>query len=185
MKKIPLFLGMIFLAVPALAEDPSQGSGTPVEPSEIAESETGFEGPDEIFLAISRERDLLTEMRASLERERSELELVREAVQEEIARLSTLRDDLGDILDRIEASENAEIDRLVAVYEAMKPEEAARLLDGLDMSVTMMIFSTMAERRAAPILAQMDPVRVQAISRILVEMAKLPEDRNFDGIRLR
>lgn len=147
--------------------------------------ETQCAGPEELFLAISRERDLLAEVRSGLERDQADLELLREAVREETVRLTGLRDEVSGILDQLVAGERSEIARLVAVYEAMKPEEAARLLDGLDMSVTMLIFSTMQERRAGPILARMSPVRAQAISRILIEMAKLPEDRNLEGIRLR
>lgn len=187
----PLTLLALLLCAPAWAQTgPAPDAPPPATaPSEIvtAPPQSGpvCEGSEELFLALSRERDLIAEVRTGLDRERAELDLTREAVRQETARLTELRDELRAVLDQLIGEETAELSRLVAVYEAMKPEEAARLLDGLDMSVTMMIFSTMQERRAGPILARMSPVRAQAISRILVEMAKLPEDRNLEGIRLR
>lgn len=172
--------GLILLLLGASAAQ-AQDLAEPLspEPAEICETS------DALFLAISRERDLIETQRSDLQRDLDRMELVREAVRQETARLAALRDEVQGVLDELAASEEAEIQSLVTVYEGMKPEEAARLLDGLDMSITMVIFSAMSERRAAPILARMDPVRAQAISRILVEMAKLPEDRNLEGIRLR
>lgn len=173
----PALLLFSLSAVGALGQDVPE-----VLPTETAES---CESSDALFLAIDRERDLIRVQQQELDRDLERLDLVREAVRQETERLSALRDEVSAILDQLVASEEAEVGRLITVYEGMKPEEAARLLDGLDMSITMVIFSGMSERKAAPILARMNPVRAQAISRILVEMAKLPEDRNLEGIRLR
>lgn len=172
---------LLTLATPVPAQTPAAAPVAEV----AAETPASCPTSDELFLAISRERDLIDDQRAALERERAELELLREAVRQETGRLAVLREEIGGILDGITRTEEAEVQRLVTVYEAMKPEEAARLLDGLDMSVTMTIVANMSEKRAAPILARMSPLRAQAISRILVEMTKLPEDRNLEGIRLR
>ena len=171
---------LFFLALTALSAQAQEFSDGP-----LPQGDAACEGSDALLLAIDRERDLLNAQRADLQRDEERLALVREAVREETERLTALRDEVRGVLDQLVAAEDAEIGRLVAVYEGMKPEEAARLLDGLDMSITMVIFSGMSERKAAPILARMNPVRAQAISRILVEMAKLPEDRNLEGIRLR
>jgi flagellar motility protein MotE (MotC chaperone) len=184
MSRALLITAALLIAGPALGQSAPDPQAAPVIETPASGAPI-CEGTEELLLAISRERDLLGEIRAGIDRERAELDLVREAVRQETDRLTALRAELGGVLERLVAGEEAELARLVAVYEAMKPEEAARLLDGLDMSVTMLIFSTMQERRAGPILARMSPVRAQAISRILIEMAKLPEDRNLEGIRLR
>jgi len=180
---------LLILAGPALAQAPDPATAPPVAagtgPDLAAEAPATCPTSDELFLAISRERELVTDQRATLERDRAELELLREAVRQETLRLADLRDEIGEVLAGITRTEETEVRRLVTVYETMKPEEAARLLDGLDMSVTMTIIANMSEKRAAPVMARMSPLRAQAISRILVEMTKLPEDRNLEGIRLR
>lgn len=182
MSRVATRLGPALLLLSLVASGPqAQEIPDPL----IRDAPETCESSDALFLAIDRERDLIITQRGELDRELERLELVRESVRQETERLSALREEVQGVLDQLVASEESEVRRVIAVYEGMKPEEAARLLDGLDMSITMVIFSGMSERRAAPILARMNPVRAQAISRILVEMAKLPEDRNLEGIRLR
>jgi flagellar motility protein MotE (MotC chaperone) len=60
----------------------------------------------------------------------------------------------------------------VKIYESMKPEEAARILEKMDGEVLLEVLTRMGERRLAPILAQMDPLKAQAIT---VAMAMQPD----------
>jgi hypothetical protein len=46
-----------------------------------------------------------------------------------------------------------------------------------------MVLGTMPERDAAPILANLDIVRAQAISRIILERSKLPGDQRLDNLK--
>ena len=54
--------------------------------------------------------------------------------------------------------------RLVTVYEAMKPEEAARIFETMEGTVLLDVITRMGERRLAPILAQMTPAKAQALT---------------------
>jgi flagellar motility protein MotE (MotC chaperone) len=65
----------------------------------------------------------------------------------------------------------------------MKPKEAAAIMNDLDIEVTVMVLGTMPERDAAPILANLDIVRAQAISRIILERSKLPGDQRLDNLK--
>ena len=59
---------------------------------------------------------------------------------------------------------------LVRVYETMKPRDAATIFDALDMQVLLGVLDRMAERKAAPILAAMQPDRARLATQLLVEM---------------
>lgn len=59
---------------------------------------------------------------------------------------------------------------LVKVYEAMKPREAAVIFDVLDMQVLLQVLDRMQERRAAPVLAAMQPDRARLATQLLAEM---------------
>jgi flagellar motility protein MotE (MotC chaperone) len=59
---------------------------------------------------------------------------------------------------------------LVHVYETMKPRDAATIFDALDMQVLLGVLDRMAERKAAPILAAMQPDRARLATQLLVEM---------------
>ena len=55
------------------------------------------------------------------------------------------------------------------IYENMKPKDAARIFEELDMAVLLDVIERMKERKTAPILAQMNPKRAKAIT---LELAK-------------
>ena len=55
------------------------------------------------------------------------------------------------------------------IYETMKPHDAARIFEQLDMPVLLGVFGHMKERNAAPILAAMDPTKARAVTLALAE----------------
>jgi flagellar motility protein MotE (MotC chaperone) len=140
---------------------------------------------EEVFDTIERERALLAEQRADLEDRRATLDLAREQLDLEADRLAAVRDEIEVLLARVEAAQTADLERLVRIYRNMDPEEAAAIMDDLDMETTVMVLGTMSERAAAPILANLDPMRARALSRIFLERSKLPADQDFSDLRLR
>lgn len=53
---------------------------------------------------------------------------------------------------------------LVKVYERMKPKQAARIFEELDMKVILQVARRMKEANVAQILAAMDPVKARDIT---------------------
>jgi flagellar motility protein MotE (MotC chaperone) len=154
------------------------------EETSIPDFVTAEETPN-VFMALNRERENLNEARQRLEEERAELEVFRTLVQSEYDLMMGLKSEIEDIFGKISRNQDDEILRLVSIFENMRPEEAANLLNDFDMSISIEVFQTMNERRSAPILARMTPVRAQAITRILVEISRLPEDQNLANIRVK
>lgn len=56
---------------------------------------------------------------------------------------------------------------LVKMYQAMRPKDAARIFERLDMSVQVDVASHMRERAAAAIMAEMDPKAASALTMAL------------------
>jgi flagellar motility protein MotE (MotC chaperone) len=52
----------------------------------------------------------------------------------------------------------------VKIFETMKPVEAARIFEQMDMPVLLDIIERMKERNAAPVLAQMHPARAKQVT---------------------
>jgi flagellar motility protein MotE (MotC chaperone) len=69
---------------------------------------------------------------------------------------------------------SARLQSLVKIYENMKPKDAARIFDQLDMDVLLDVVERMKEARVAPILALVNPQRAQDITIQLAERRKLP-----------
>ena len=51
----------------------------------------------------------------------------------------------------------------------MKPADAARILEGLEMDILIDVLGRMKILRSAPILASMDPVRAREVTARLAE----------------
>jgi flagellar motility protein MotE (MotC chaperone) len=143
------------------------------------------ETSEEVLQAIVRERELLEVQKGEVSEGMAEIALAREALEVEIGRLEALREEIVAFEERSKRKYGEELDRIVAFYGNMRPEEAARLLDEMDMSVTLEIFVGMTERKVAEIMPLMNPVRARSITRILMEAAKLPGDRDLEGIKVR
>jgi flagellar motility protein MotE (MotC chaperone) len=57
-------------------------------------------------------------------------------------------------------------------------------MNDMDIETTIMIMGTMNPRIAAPIMAEISPVRARAISKIILERSQLPGDQDLRGIKL-
>jgi flagellar motility protein MotE (MotC chaperone) len=61
------------------------------------------------------------------------------------------------------------------MYETMKPKEAARIFERLDMGVLIDVAKRMQPRKMSAVLAVMDPVAAQELTVELATGDKLPE----------
>ena len=142
-------------------------------------------GSGQMLAAIQKERELLATQKDELAQRRSEVDLAAEKVQVETERLTELKTEVEALLARVEKAKSEDLDRLIGLYGNMKSKDAAAIMNDLDIEVTVMVLGAMPEREAAPIMAAMSPVRVRAVSKILLERSKLPGDQKLDGIRLK
>lgn len=78
--------------------------------------------------------------------------------------LEGLRSEIKTLLGQVDAQQEAEITRLVAVFSAMKAKDAAAQMRILDDSVRLPIASRMKERTLAAILSQMPPADAKQIT---------------------
>lgn len=162
------------------------------EPEEIPPLVAGLpeiigqcEAPEDVLRSLVRERDLVYQQQQDLEERKAEIALARERLDIEKASLTELYSSIEDMLARVEAAQTEDLDRLIDFYSNMKPADAARIMDDLDIETTIMIFGTMNPRTAAPILAKISPVRARAVSKIIFERSQLPGDQDLVGIKLK
>ena len=82
-----------------------------------------------------------------------------------VAALEAVKAEVRVLLGQVSEQEQAESDRMVAVYSAMRPRDAARVFATLDDDVRLPVAANMRPRALAAILAQMEP----GAARILTE----------------
>ena len=87
--------------------------------------------------------------------------------QERIDELTALRTEIQGLLGQVSEREQAEIDRLVQVYQAMRPRDAAPVFATLDDGVRLPVAAAMRPRALAAIMAEMDPAAARVLTQRL------------------
>ena len=149
-------------APPAAAAQPSPAM-PPAVPPAVPPGMTAEETAERAVLESLRARRLEIERRGE---EVAQRELLLGAAERRMGeRLEELRA-LQGRLERTQQArserEEAGIRQLVRVYEAMRPRDAATILDDLDMPILLQVLDRMREAKAAPVLAAMRPERARA-----------------------
>jgi len=182
-------------ATPAMAKSETSPTENPVmtstpdaPPKALIDSATAAnpqcETPEVALQSIRKERALVAEQQKKLAQRKAEIALVEEKLGIEKASLTELKSTIETLLKKVDAAQTSDVARLVAFYQNMKPADAARIMNNMDIEVTIMVLAAMKPRDAAPIVAKMDVVRAQAVSKIILERSKLPGDQRLNGIRL-
>ncbi|WP_298128223.1 hypothetical protein, partial [Brevundimonas sp.] len=81
-----------------------------------------------------------------------------------VQELEAIKTEVQGLLGQVDEKAKAETDRMVAVYSAMRPREAAAVFAGLDDSVLLPVAAAMRPRTLAAILAQMPPAEARALT---------------------
>lgn len=151
----------------------SEAAAPPAEPEMAAPD---FDLPGEytpaevkVLQSLSKRRAELDARTAEIDQREALLQVTETRVQEKLKELEGVRGELTALLKTVDDQQNARIGSLVKMYETMKPQEAAAILETLDMTVALDILETMKETKSAPILAKMTP---QKASEITVEMSR-------------
>ncbi|MGV9005160.1 MAG: MotE family protein [Brevundimonas sp.] len=78
--------------------------------------------------------------------------------------LAAIRTEVQGLLGQVDDREKAEVDRLVAVYSAMRPREAAAVFNSLDDGVRLPVAAAMRPRSLAAVMAQMPPAAARDLT---------------------
>ncbi|RRH69879.1 MotE family protein [Falsigemmobacter faecalis] len=151
------------------------------EQSKIAQ-EPGLAG--ELLAAIAAERQALSDRAATLDLRAAEIGFAAAALAEQERQLTALKGEIHQLLGLAETRHSEDIARLVKIYRAMKPAEAAAILSNADLEVTVLVIAAMPERDSGPILARMNMVRAQAVSKIILERSRLPGDQRLLNLKI-
>lgn len=149
------------------------------KPPETAPPAGAVVVPDQPKVVSESERAILERLqsrRQELDARAREIDIrenLLKAAETRIAdRVKELKETEARIVTRTHEKNEADAARfkgLVTTYEAMKPKDAAKVFDRLEMSVLYEIASQIAPRKMSDILGQMTP---EAAERLTVELAR-------------
>lgn len=143
---------------------PVAAGEAPVEPA----TETFSKSEVAVLESLSARREELDRRAKLLDTREQLLNAAEKRVEERIAELKDIE---ARINARIGVQDEQNENRLagvVSMYETMKPKDAARIFERLDMGVLLEVAKRMEPRKLSAVLAQMDPVSAQDLT---VELA--------------
>lgn len=151
------------------AGQPAQPLG--LDPLRMTETEI------QLLQELSARREQLEARERSLAEREALLAAAEGRIDEKVLRLESLQATIEGLLVEFDEQEEEQFGSLVRIYENMKPRDAARIFEQLDMTVLLEVIGRMRERNSAPILAQMRPDRAQQVTLQLAQRRELPIER--------
>lgn len=128
----------------------------------------------EMFQDLSERRNRLDQQEEALQVREALLKAAEKELDRKVGELESLRTEIKGLLEEQGGQEEERINSLVKIYEGMKPKDAARIFDTLDLDVLVRVMSKMSERKVAPVLAAMNAERARTVTIMLAEERALP-----------
>jgi len=102
-------------------------------------------------------------------------------IDRKIQDFKALQATIESLIKTYDEQQDAKLLSLVKIYENMKPKDAARIFEELEMDVLLQVAERMKERSLAPIMAKMNPQRARDVTVELNALRKLPEPNTVGG----
>lgn len=117
---------------------------------------------------LAKRREELKRWESNIQIKEAALNATEKRIDEKIGKIEAMKLEVSTLLAQYNAQEDAKIRSLVKIYESMKPKDAARIFDEVEMPILLLVIDKMAEKKAAPILAEMDSKKAKQVT---VELA--------------
>lgn len=122
-----------------------------------------------IIQSLSKRRDQLDARDADFATTLPLMVAAEQKLDAKLQALEALKGEISALVGQVDEKEKAEADRLVAVFSAMRPKEAAAVFATLDDSVRLPVASAMRPRTLAAIMAQMQPAAARELTEKLAK----------------
>ncbi len=166
-----------------LAQAPAAGptgqvSATPVAPapttSAMAEAANLTQTEMDVLQKLSERRGALDTRERDIERREAMLKAAEDQIERKISEMKSVQTTIEGLLRQYNDQEDNKMRSLVKIYENMKPKEAAKIFEQLDMPILLEVVERMKEQRVAPILAEMDPSKARTVTAELAQRRQIP-----------
>lgn len=137
---------------------------------------TGAENPNSAFTQseililqeLAERREALDLRAQEIDKRAIQLKVTEEEINKKLRQLKDYEQKLQKLVNAYSAQEQANLDAMVKMYTAMKPKDAARIFNSLDMNITVALLKGMKPSSSSAILSQMDSQKAQAVTAELI-----------------
>lgn len=146
------------------------------EPSKLAEKCQFNQIEVDLLESLSARRQEIEKWADDVKVQANVLKATEMQIDQKIIQMQKLQTDVQAMLKKYDEKEKVELKSLVKIYENMKPRDAARIFDEMEMNILLDVVDMMSERKAAPILAGMDPKKAKDLTIELAEKRQLRQE---------
>lgn len=118
----------------------------------------------QILQELAERREALDLRSREIDKKAVQLKVSEQEIDKRLKQMQEYEQKLKLLIQEYNAKEKAKITSLVKVYASMKPKEAARIFETLDLEVTVALLKEMKPSVSSAILAQISPVKAKAIT---------------------
>lgn len=170
------FAGITTLFAQEAADNQGEGAADTADMAGADENETmTAETPNSelsILQSLRKRRTQLAAQEESLQLRENLIEAAEERLESRIQQLEALEERLKATTEAELGARKEELRGLVTMYETMKPKEAARIFDRLQMEVLLDVVNAMNPRKMAAVLAKMNPESAQHLTSALARSGR-------------
>jgi flagellar motility protein MotE (MotC chaperone) len=127
----------------------------------------------ELLQNLAQRRDELDRWERNIQIKESMLAATEKRIDQKITQIESMKKEVANLLSQYNEKEDTKIRSLVKIYENMKPKDAARIFDEVEMPILLLIVDKMSEKKVAPILSYMDSKKAKAITVQVAEQRRL------------
>ncbi|OAN53959.1 hypothetical protein A6A04_13195 [Paramagnetospirillum marisnigri] len=135
----------------------------------------------DVLQKLQERRGTLDMREKDIERREALLKAAEDQIDRKVAEMKTLQHTIEGLLRQYNDQEDNKMRSLVKIYENMKPKEAAKIFEQLDMSILLEVLERMKEQKVAPILAEMDPSKAKGVTSELAQRRQIPMPKMAPG----
>lgn len=129
----------------------------------------------ELLQELSKRRKELDGREQTIIQREGLLNAAETRIEKKIAELKGVKDDIELLIKKYEKQEEEQLNDLVAIYEKMKPKDASRIFNDLDIEILLQIFDKMKASKTALILANMKAQRAKEITSRIAARREMPK----------
>jgi len=130
----------------------------------------------ELLQQLAERRETLDNREREIEQREGLLQAAEVRINEKVIELQALQATIEQLIKTYDDQQEAKIGSLVKIYENMKPKDAARIFEELDMDTLLLVAERMKERKLAPLMAQMNPEKAKEMTVELAKLRQLPRN---------
>lgn len=145
-----------------------KGVGDAFDPTSVTEAEF------QVLQRLAGRRAELDKLRHDVALRENLLAATEKRLNSKLAELTGLKNRIQELLKKHDKQQEAKLKSLVKIYETMKPKNAARIFEQLEMDILLDVVERMREAKTAIIFAAMDPAKAKAVTSRLAERRELP-----------